>query len=145
MILGKPKFYWGWAVQHVSGQKCSCCSISSKNVNKKKRWIFAKWIWSFNDDRHRTEITSAAFASVIPYKCFQALVSLWSQSLCESYWKILITWGKGMHEFIYDKSCPTSLIALSDERTGLVGNRTVEYLICLDKSKAFDTVVLYPS
>lgn len=50
-----------------------------------------------------------------------------------------------MHEFMYDKSCLTGLIAFSDEMTGFVGNRTVEYLVYLDISKAFDTVEVYPN
>lgn len=41
-------------------------------------------------DTDRAEVTRAAFASVFTYKCFQALVSLWSESLSESYWKILL-------------------------------------------------------
>lgn len=53
--------------------------------------------------------------------------------------------GKSMHEFMYGKSCLTSLIAFSDKMTGFVGNRTVEYLIYLDFSKAFDAVVFYTS
>lgn len=53
--------------------------------------------------------------------------------------------GKHMHEFMYDKSCLTGLIAFSDEMTGFVGNRTVEYLVYLDISKAFDTVEVYPN
>lgn len=46
------------------------------------------------------------------------------------------------HEFMYGKSCLTSLIAFSDKMTGFIVNKTVEYVIYLDFSKAFDTVLL---
>lgn len=50
--------------------------------------------------------------------------------------------GKGMHEFMYGRSCLTSLVTFSVKMTGFVGSRTVEYVIYLDFSEAFDTVVL---
>lgn len=35
-----------------SNEKSFCCDISSENMNKEKRWIIAKWSWSFNGGGH---------------------------------------------------------------------------------------------